>query len=315
MTLHADSEPDLAGASILVLGAGGMLGRAWRDRHTRAPMPGRAVFLDHGACDITRANDLERAIPPGTGAVLNCAGWTDVDKAETHEEDAMRLNAEPIRALAERCRSVGATLVHYSSDYVFDGRATTPYPVDHPRHPINAYGRSKAAGEHALEQSGADFLLIRTSWLYAAHGENFVRTIARLCREKPSLRVVDDQIGRPTSCDTLVGVTLRLLDRGARGIYHGCNEGSCSWCGFARAIAARMNPGCAIEPCTTVEFPRPAPRPPSSVLDLSKTTRAIGPILPWEEALAPVLARLGAPSDEVSPDAAPPRTPTATPSS
>jgi len=269
-----------------------MLGRAWTENLRAAPPAGGARALTRSECDITDASDVRRAITRGVSLVINCAAWTDVDGAEADEAGALRLNADAVTLLADRCRDVGATLVHYSTDYVFDGAADAAYPIDAPRAPINAYGRSKAAGEDRLEQSGADCLIIRTSWLYAAHGGNFLRTIARLCREKPTLRVVADQVGRPTSCDSLVGITRRLLDADARGIHHGCNAGRCAWHGFASAIAARVNPACIVEPCGSEEYPRPAPRPASSVLDLSVTESLIGPLTPWTVALDRTLDRL-----------------------
>ena len=214
---------------------------------------------------------------------------TDVDGAETDESTATLINGHAVGALAARCREIGATLVQYSTDYVFNGRASEPYPVDCFRDPVNAYGRSKAVGEELLEQSGADFLLIRTSWLYAAHGKNFVRTIARACLERPSLRVVNDQRGRPTSADQLVNITERLLAAGKRGVFHGCDDGECTWFEFAQSIVNRINPECQVEPCKSDEFPRPAARPAYSVLDLSKTTAAIGPITQWRDALGETL--------------------------
>ncbi|MGP1309405.1 MAG: dTDP-4-dehydrorhamnose reductase [Phycisphaerales bacterium] len=270
--------------SILVLGADGMLARAFRER-----LQSGASFLGRAGCDITDANSVKDAVTPVVRTVINCAAYTNVDGAETDEAAATRLNGEAVSILAARCVEVGATLVHFSTDYVFDGRATSPYATDHPRDPLGAYGRSKAAGETALEASRCAWLCLRTSWLYAPWGKNFVRTIATLSRERDSLRVVADQRGRPTSCRTLADITMRMLDAGARGMHHGCDGGECTWHEFAQAIAARVNPGCAVDPCTTAEFPRPAPRPAYSVLDLSKTEALIGPIPHWSAALSDTL--------------------------
>ena len=284
------AQPSISRPETLVLGAAGMLGQSWRASH-RGLSFGDVQFLGRQECDL-RLTSLSDVIPPTVRLVINCAAYTDVDGAEADEEAATELNGQAVGRLAAHCRSIGATLVHYSTDYVFNGMAETPYRVDQERDPINAYGRSKAVGEALIEKSGADSLVIRTSWLYAAHGANFVRTIARVCREKESLRVVNDQRGRPTSADQLVDITRRLLDAGARGMYHGCDDGDCTWFDFASAIAARINPACVVEPCGSDEYPRPAKRPRYSVLDLAPTISAIGAIEPWPVALDRVLSQL-----------------------
>ncbi len=285
------------GRSIVILGAGGMLGSTLAERlreQGSARGFGDVRALGREACDVTSRADLERAIGEDVGLVFNCAAWTDVDGAEEHEAEATRLNGEAVGLIAERCGAVGATLVQYSTDYVFDGTAREPIPVEAPRKPLGAYGRSKAAGEEALEASGAEHLLIRTSWLYAERGKNFVRTIARLCREREALKVVDDQWGRPTACGTLASISLGLVERGARGIWHGCDGGIATWFQMAERIAGRFNPACAVTPCTTEDFPRPAARPRYSVLDLSKTEGALGPLAEWTEALDRTLDELEA---------------------
>jgi dTDP-4-dehydrorhamnose reductase len=278
-------------AKILLLGASGMLGRAFVQRCERRGVP--ATPLGRPTFDLARADTLE-ALPWDAGdVVVCCAAWTDVDGAEADEAGAHRVNAEGPGRLAELCKRHGKRLVHFSTDYVFDGEGTVPYPVDHPRAPISAYGRSKAAGEVAIEASGAEFLVLRTSWLYAPWGKNFVRTMAALGPSKASLRVVDDQRGRPTSAEHLADTTLDLLDAGARGILHACDGGECTWYELARAVVGRVAPACRVDPCTTEEFPRPAPRPAYSVLDLSATEAILGRCTrPWPEAVAHVLARL-----------------------
>jgi dTDP-4-dehydrorhamnose reductase len=281
----------MAKRGILLLGASGMLGRAFVERTARRGVA--ALPLGRPAFDLSRPETLE-ALPWGEGDVVVCtAAWTDVDGAEAHEAAALAVNAEGPARLAELCKRHGKRLVQFSTDYVFDGRGTEPYAVDHPRAPISAYGRTKAAGEVAIEESGADFLLLRTSWLYAPWGKNFVRTMAALGRTKESLRVVDDQRGRPTSAEALAETTLDLLAAGARGILHACDGGECTWYELARAVIAEVAPACRVEPCTTAEFPRPAPRPAYSVLDLGPTEAILGrPATPWREALADVLPRL-----------------------
>jgi dTDP-4-dehydrorhamnose reductase len=183
-------------------------------------------------------------------------------------------------------------LLHFSTDYVFDGKASAPYRADAPVDPLGAYGRTKAAGEQAIHASGARHLIVRTSWLYAPWGNNFVRTMARLTRDKPSLKVVDDQRGRPTSAEHLAATALALLDRGATGTFHVTDGGECTWYEFTLAIAKQLGRTCTIAPCTTAEFPRPAPRPAYSVLDLSQTEALLGPMPDWRVNLVEVLARL-----------------------
>ncbi|MBX7082396.1 MAG: dTDP-4-dehydrorhamnose reductase [Nannocystaceae bacterium] len=279
-----------APARVHVLGADGMLGRAWLQQLRAGGIEHHGFALPQ--FDLTRATDLA-ALPLAPGdAVINCAAWTDVDGAEKDEAAATRVNGGAVASLAQRCADAGATLVHYSTDYVFDGQATAPYPVDGMHAPLSAYGRSKAAGERGLFAAGPSYLLVRTSWLYAPWGQNFVRTITKLARERPNLRVVDDQRGRPTSAEHLARASWRLLDAGCRGIVHVTDGEQCTWFEFATAIAAATAPQCRVDPCTTAEFPRPARRPAYSVLDLGRTEAAIGAMPSWRDNLADVLARL-----------------------
>ncbi len=271
-----------------------MLARSFRERFARgdSTLVSDVRSLSRADCDIADAASVTRAIPTSTDLVINCAAYTNVDLAETEEVAATRINGEAVRILADHCADIDATLVHFSTDYVFDGRASRPYRIDHPRDPLGAYGRSKAAGEAALEASACDWLCLRTSWLYAPWGTNFLKTIARLAGERDALKVVNDQRGRPTHCDTLAWIAEAMLASGARGVHHACDNGECTWFDFATAIAARVNPGCRVEPCTTAEFPRPAPRPSYSVLDLSATEAAIGPIPDWRTPLGHALDRM-----------------------
>ncbi|MDX9912612.1 MAG: dTDP-4-dehydrorhamnose reductase [Phycisphaerales bacterium] len=308
----------LLGHPIVLLGASGMLGRAWRElleRERAAPICPEMTELDlsasNGASCVTperlasiidghRDHARSNAASPTdatatTPIVINAAAYTDVDRAESDEGAARAINALGVARLAAACRAIGATLVHYSTDYVFDGHSSEPYRTDHPRTPINAYGRTKGEGEEAIEQEiahGLDAILIRTSWLYAPWGRNFVRTIARLAREKNMLRVVDDQRGRPTSAEHLARCSLALLDARARGIFHVTDGGACSWFELARFVVETLGLPCVVEPCTTSEFPRPAPRPAWSVLDLAGTERLLGPMPPWTDNVRDVLARL-----------------------
>jgi dTDP-4-dehydrorhamnose reductase len=276
---------------IALLGADGMLGRQWQRFFTSTPSA-RVASLTYPTIDLERDESLSHVFDSDPHLVINCAAYTNVDQAESEPDKADRINAAAVGTLATLCRERGVTLVHHSTDYVFDGHAIAPYSVDAPTNPINAYGRSKLRGEQLLQSSGCDHLLIRTSWLYAPWAKNLVRTIAAAARAKPELRVVHDQRGRPTSTASLVDSTARLLDRQLRGIYHATDDGECTWFDFATEIAAFANPFCRVVPCTTAEFPRPAPRPAYSVLDLSKTVAAIGTLRPWREALGDVLPRI-----------------------
>ena len=275
---------------MLLIAPHAMLGRAWRELLDARGLDYQTAARP--ALDLTKPDTIAEHISDGTDVVINSAAWTDVDGAETHEDEATAVNGTGVAALAERCREVGALLVHYSTDYVFDGTATEPYEVDHPRHPLNAYGRSKAVGEEAIENSGCEYLLIRTSWLYAPWGKNFVLTMAKLTAEKESLRVVADQRGRPTSCVALAENTMRLIDAGARGTYHLTDGGDTTWHGLTQAINNHLAHTCDIHPCTTADFPRPAPRPAYSVLSLAKAEDILDAITPWERSLAQTLDRI-----------------------
>jgi dTDP-4-dehydrorhamnose reductase len=275
---------------VVVIGVDGMLGRCWSELLTARGISHVATTL--AELDITDQSALDVFVTPGTQWVVNCAAYTLVDAAEEHEELANEVNGRAVGRMAEQCKAVGAKLLHYSTDYVFDGTATSPYPTDHPRNPVNAYGRSKALGEELIERSGVEHLLVRSSWLYAPWGQNFVLTIRELAKARESLRVVHDQRGRPTDSRRLAEVSLALAEQGSRGLFHVTDGGECTWFELAALIADVVNPGCKVEPCTSDEFPRPAPRPAYSVLDVSTTEEVVGPLVPWEDRVRDVLARV-----------------------
>lgn len=282
--------------TTLLISPDGMLGRAFAEALGAAGQGGFEGVL-YPDLDLTKEETIARAVRPGITRVINCAAYTDVDGAEANEPLATAINGTGVGALARRCREVGAALVHFGTDYVFDGASSRPYPISAPLAPQGAYGRSKALGETLIRESGAEHLYVRTSWLYAPWAKNFVRTIASLARTKDQLRVVDDQRGRPTSAEHLVRGTLALFERGMRGTWHVTDGGECTWFGLAREIVrltAAQHPGtaCVVEPCTTAEFPRPAPRPAYSVLDLSETESVLGPMPDWRMNLADVMSRL-----------------------
>lgn len=269
-----------------------MLGRAWVELLSRSGASFRAGGRE--LLDISDSVGVSRVIDGSYAAVVNCSGYTEVDAAEHNQSEARRINGDAVGSLAQRCAETGALLIHYSSDYVFSGDATSPYAVDAEISPINAYGHSKALGELYIRESGCRGLVIRSSWLYAPWGKNFVRTIAAAARERKVLRVVDDQRGRPTSCEHLAATTLALARSGAEGTFHVCDSGECTWFEFAREVVRLGRGECRVDPCSSDEFPRPAPRPTYSVLDLSLAEARIGALRDWKSSLASVFDRLEA---------------------
>ncbi|HEV8268661.1 MAG TPA: dTDP-4-dehydrorhamnose reductase [Thermoanaerobaculia bacterium] len=267
--------------SAVVLGAGGMLGRRLANEFPQAAAYTRAE------ADLTDAERVEAVVSPGVTLVLNAAAHTRVDDAET-DPAHLRVNAEAVTALARRCREVGAVLVHVSTDYVFGGRGTRPYREDEAVDPVNAYGAGKLAGEQGVAESGAEALVVRTSWVYGTGGANFVDAILKQAEAgKSELRVVADQTGRPTYAADLARAIRLLVDRGARGIVHFANAGETTWFDFAReALRLAGREDVLVRPCSSADFPRPARRPAYSVLDTSLYERTVGekPRL-WREAL------------------------------
>ncbi|WP_405662331.1 dTDP-4-dehydrorhamnose reductase [Streptomyces sp. NBC_01166] len=279
--------------SWLVTGAGGMLAqdvlaRLARDGET-------AVGLDRKALDITDAGSVRRAVEEhGPSVIVNCAAWTAVDDAETREDEALRINGEGPRLLAEVCAEYGIVLLQVSTDYVFDGQASEPYAEDAPTAPRSAYGRTKLAGERAVLSLLPDKgYVVRTAWLYGAGGGNFVRTMIKLEGIKDTLDVVDDQLGQPTWTGDLADRLVRL-GQGAlagtapAGIYHGTSGGETTWFGFTRAIFEQLGADPErVRPTTSAAFARPAPRPAYSVLGHDRWAKAgLEPIRNWREALA-----------------------------
>ncbi|MEQ9453643.1 MAG: dTDP-4-dehydrorhamnose reductase [Phycisphaeraceae bacterium] len=273
---------------ILLLSPNGMLGTAWKRLL-------EAKGIDHTAIgrpnlDLTRPASIDAVMSSGYSHIINCAAWTDVDAAEEHEHAATVINGAAVRLLAEHAAEINAQLVHYSTDYVFNGQATSPYPIDAPHDPVNAYGRSKAAGEKAIRQSRASYLVIRTSWVYAPWGNNFVQTMRKLTADRDELKVVADQRGRPTSAEHLAMASLELMEKNAEGFLHVCDGGECTWHELASHVAESTGSGCVVQPCTTSEFPRPAKRPSYSVLDLKPSEDLIGPMPDWRDNVDRVLS-------------------------
>lgn len=267
---------------ILITGAHGMLGQ---DLCPRLSAEHTVIATDRDDLDITDPTQVESAVA-GFDAVVNCAAWTNVDVAEEREADAFLLNAVAPQLLARAATTAGARLVQISTDYVFDGHASTPYAEEGAQRPASAYGRTKAAGEWAVRAAGPQHLVVRTAWLYGAGGNNFPRTIDRLLREKPTLDVVADQVGQPTWTADVADVVTRLLEAGAPGgAYHATSSGSASWWEFARAVAlATGQDPEKVRTTTSEKFQRPAPRPAYSVLGHDRLRAAgLEPIGPWQE--------------------------------
>ena len=276
----------------LLISPDGMLGRAFENQLRQSGQPFESVrFPD---IDFTKPESIAAIAAYTPKVVINCSAYTDVDGAETHETLATQINGEGVGELARVCHSIGALLVHFGSDYVFDGEGKSPYPVDAPLAPQAAYARSKAVGEMLIRESGVEHLYLRTSWLYAPWAKNFIRTIAKNAKVRPELKVVNDQRGRPTSAEHLAKSTLALLDKGARGTLHVTDGGECTWFELAQEIVAQLglSETCNVLPCASHDWPSPVKRPAYSVLDLSLTEALLGPMPDWRHNIADVLARL-----------------------
>jgi dTDP-4-dehydrorhamnose reductase len=272
---------------IVITGAAGMLGRdvvraAEVGNHETVPLARQDLdLLDERAVRAT----LERERPH---AVINCGAWTDVDGAEADEAGATRLNGAAAGALAAAAADVDAAIVHPSTDYVFDGTGTRPYVESDLTSPINAYGRSKLAGEHAVADANPRHFVVRTSWLFGAGGRNFVETMLGLASAGGPVLVVRDQVGCPTFTGHLAEALVRLLDGESYGLHHIAGGGECSWFEFANEIFEQAGTETRAMSCTSDEFPRPAVRPAYSVL---RTERDYGLELPpWQDGLASYLA-------------------------
>lgn len=274
---------------VLLVGSAGMLGQAWQKLLDRESIAYRAVARQD--LDITHEPSVREILAQEVPAVvINTAAYTNVDGAEDDEDGANAVNGTGVANLAEGCAACDALLVNYSTDYVFNGQADEPYPVDGRRDPINAYGRSKALGEAALEDSNCRWLNLRTSWLYAPWGKNFVLTMAKLTAERETLQVVDDQRGRPTSCEHLAELSLGLIRAGVTEHAHATDGGECTWHGFTVEIAKQLGHRCNIEPCGSDQYPRPAERPGYSVLDVVETEAVLGALPDWRSNLRKVLS-------------------------
>ena len=285
--------------NILVTGANGQLGCEMR--RLGAVSPNNYIFTDVAELDITNADAVMYVAKHySIDAIINCAAYTNVDKAESDEATAELINATAVANLAAAMKEVGGTLFHVSTDYVFGSEGNTPRTEDMPLNPLGVYGRTKLHGEQAILESGCKALIFRTAWLYSEFGNNFLKTMLRLTAEKEQLNVVFDQVGTHTYAGDLALAIFSIIEAGVyegnEGIYHFSNEGVCSWYDFAVEIAAAAgNTNCRINPCHSSEFPSPVTRPPYSVLDKTKIKNTFDIDIPhWRESMEYCIKRIKA---------------------
>ncbi len=281
---------------ILVTGSNGQLGCEMR--RLGAVSPNEYFFTDIAELDITdKAAVAAFVAEHGIEIIVNCAAYTDVDRAEEDEPTAERINSDAVRNLAEAMKAVDGTLFHISTDYVFGLDGNVPRTEDMPLDPLGAYGRTKLHGEQAIAASGCKHIIVRTAWLYSEHGHNFLKTMLRLTAERESLNVVFDQTGTPTYAGDLALALFSVIEGGAyegnEGVYPFSNEGVCSWYDFAREIATATGRDCKIVPCHSSEFPSKVARPPYSVLDKTKIKTTFGIEIPhWRDSMIYCLRRM-----------------------
>ena len=293
---------------LLVTGADGQVGCELRQ--SLAPL-GQVIALDRAACDLARPAEVARILRAATpDVIVNAAAYTAVDRAEQEEELATLINGTAVGEIAQAARQLGALLIHYSTDYVFDGRKDAPYAEDDVPHPISAYGRSKLAGERAIAQCGGRYLIVRTSWIYAARGHNFLKTVLRLARERDELRIVDDQIGAPTWARDLAAATAVMTKQARQeiarddfesGLFHVTGSGATSWFDFAQAVVKQAEQygllarKSKIVPIASSEYPVAATRPKNSRLSGARARHRFQIALPeWEQSLAVCMRELSA---------------------
>lgn len=283
---------------IIVTGKQGQLGWELMQLATNHQLY-EFVFLDRTELDISDPLAIEKCVEQYQPSYfINCAAYTAVDKAETEQVQAYRVNAMATGAIAAACKKQGSTLITISTDYVFNGNGTIPYTTEEPVDPVNYYGYTKQVGEQLALANNPATIIIRTSWVYSSHGNNFVKTMIRLMKERDVLNVVADQQGSPTYAYDLASAILQIIDQletGNKqyGIFHYSNAGITNWCAFAKAIREEAKLSCTINGITTAEYPTPAKRPAYSVMDTSKISAAYGIMMrEWKEALHECILQL-----------------------
>jgi dTDP-4-dehydrorhamnose reductase len=283
---------------ILVIGANGQLGQSFQYWAPHFPNF-KILFKDLPEFNLLDQDQLERYFKSTSiNIVINCAAYTAVDQAEDQPEEAQQLNATAINSLSELSKAYGFKLIHFSTDYVFDGSANTPYGEDDPLSPLGIYGKTKAEGEALMQSAGIDGWIIRTSWLFSPYGKNFVKTIFSLLQNKDEINVVADQTGSPTYAIDLAAATLKALDQkpafdGVK-VYHYTNSGHTTWYGLALAIQQQINTHCKIHAVDTAPYTTKAKRPKYSVLSCEKIKKDFN-LNPqaWESALKDCLKKIG----------------------
>lgn len=286
---------------ILIFGRIGQVG--WELRHKLACL-GQVISVDYPEIDFSKPETIRDAVRAAAPTVIvNAAAYTAVDKAETTPEPAWAINATGPGVIAEEAKRLGALMVHYSTDYVYNGGKTGPWVETDAPGPLNVYGQTKLAGDQAIEAVGGDYLILRTSWVYGARGGNFLLTMLRLAKERPELRIVNDQTGSPTTSECIAQATANILSQvlapsggglaGRGGVYHLTTAGQTTWFGFAKEFLSKLAVCPKLAPIATSEYPVPAKRPANSVLSCEKLAETFGVRMPaWEEALDLVLETL-----------------------
>jgi dTDP-4-dehydrorhamnose reductase len=286
--------------TILVTGANGQLG--WELRQLAKSYPAfKFVFIDRSQLDLAFPETFEKIIHSiAPDCIINTAAYTAVDKSETEKELAFTVNATAVQELARISKELAIPFITYSTDYVFNGEAVEPYLSTTKMDPVNYYGSTKAAGETLAMEANEQTIVIRTSWVFSSHGNNFVKTMMRLMKERPNLNIVADQKGRPTYAKDLAMATMQMIEsmnagKAINGIYHYANKGETTWFDFAAKIKAIAGLDCTLKPIETKDFPTPAKRPAYSVLDTSRIEDALSLSIPtWEAALVSCIKEINA---------------------
>lgn len=277
---------------VVITGTNGQLGWELKQLSVSLEDKFHFIFTDRFVLDLSNTNTIapffDQVVP---NYFINCAAYTAVDKAETEQELALTINGKSVGVIAECCEKHNCKLITISTDYVFDGKGSSPYTVTTPTDPVNYYGYSKLVGEELAQKNNSSSVIIRTSWVYSTHGNNFVKTMLRLMKERNEVKVVSDQVGSPTYAADLANALIHIINEDQKGnkhsgIYHYSNTGVMSWYDFAIAICNLADLPTIITPIATTEYPTPAKRPAYSVMDLSKTENDFGiSLLKWNDSL------------------------------